>query len=48
MSESIVARDNSDQIIFAKLMGTGVADVCAAKLAYDNATARNLGMELDW
>ena len=48
VSKTIVVRDNSEQIIFAKLMGTGVADVCAAKLAYDNATTKNLGMELPW
>lgn len=48
VSKTIMAREDSGQIIFAKLMGTGVADVCAAKLAYDNATARNLGIELDW
>ena len=48
VSKTIVVRDNSKQIIFAKLMGTGVADVCAAKLAYDNATTKNLGMELPW
>ena len=48
VSETIAIRENSEQIIFAKLMGTGVADVCAAKLAYDNAKATNLGIELPW
>jgi len=48
VSKTIVIRDNSEQIIFAKLMGTGVADVCAAKLAYDNATSKGLGTELPW
>ena len=48
VSKTILIRDDSEQIIFAKLMGTGVADVCAGKLAYDNATAKNLGTELPW
>jgi ornithine cyclodeaminase/alanine dehydrogenase-like protein (mu-crystallin family) len=29
-------------------MGTGVADVAAAKLAYESAKAAGLGMEMDW
>ena len=41
-------RDHRDQIIYAKLMGTGVADVAAAKLAYDRAKAQGVGMEMDW
>ena len=48
VSKTMLIRDDSEQIIFAKLMGTGVADVCAGKLAYDNATAKNLGTELPW
>ena len=45
---AIQGRDNEGQIIYAKLMGTGVADVAAAKLAYDNARERGLGTEMDW
>ena len=41
-------RDNRDQIIYAKLMGTGVADVAAAKLVYDLARARGVGLEMEW
>ncbi len=41
-------RDNNDQIIYAKLMGTGVADVAAAKLAYDTAKQLGIGTEMDW
>jgi len=41
-------RDDKDQIIYAKLMGTGVADVAAAKLAYDRARAKGIGLEMDW
>ena len=44
----VPGRDNKEQIVFAKLMGTGVADVAAAKLAYDRAKARGLGLEMDW
>ena len=45
---AISGRDNEGQIVYAKLMGTGVADVAAAKLAYDNARDRGLGTEVDW
>jgi ornithine cyclodeaminase/alanine dehydrogenase-like protein (mu-crystallin family) len=29
-------------------MGTGVADVAAAKLAYDRGRAAGVGMEMEW
>jgi alanine dehydrogenase len=45
---TVTGRDNRDQIVYAKLMGTGVADVAAAKLAYDKAKAAGVGMEMDW
>jgi ornithine cyclodeaminase/alanine dehydrogenase-like protein (mu-crystallin family) len=45
---AIPGRDNDGQIVYAKLMGTGVADVAAAKLAYDSARERGLGTEMDW
>jgi ornithine cyclodeaminase/alanine dehydrogenase-like protein (mu-crystallin family) len=45
---TVQGRTNADQIIYAKLMGTGVADVAAAKLAYDNAKAAGLGREMEW
>ena len=45
---AISGRDNEGQIVYAKLMGTGVADVAAAKLAYDNARREGLGTEVDW
>jgi ornithine cyclodeaminase/alanine dehydrogenase-like protein (mu-crystallin family) len=44
----VPGRDSRDQIIYAKLMGTGVADVAAAKLAYDRARAQGVGMEMEW
>ena len=45
---AVTGRDNSAQIIYAKLMGTGVADVAAAKLAYDRAKSKSLGLEMEW
>lgn len=44
----VPGRDSRDQVIYAKLMGTGVADVAAAKLAYDQARAAGVGMEMEW
>ncbi|HEU0022209.1 MAG TPA: ornithine cyclodeaminase family protein [Dehalococcoidia bacterium] len=41
-------RGSPQEIVYAKLMGTGVADVAAAKLAYDRAQARGLGTHMDW
>ena len=41
-------RDSAEQIVYVKLMGTGIADVAAAKLAYDSAKAAGLGTEMDW
>ena len=45
---AVTGRDNPEQIIYAKLMGTGVADVAAAKLAYDRAKSKSLGLEMEW
>jgi ornithine cyclodeaminase/alanine dehydrogenase-like protein (mu-crystallin family) len=44
----VKGRDNQNQVVYAKIMGTGVADVAAAKLAYDSAKAKGLGTEMDW
>ncbi len=44
----VSGRDSKEQIVYAKLMGTGVADVAAAKLAYDRAKAAGAGMEMDF
>ena len=41
-------RVNRDEIIYAKLQGTGVADVAAAKLAYDKARKEGFGTELEF
>ena len=48
VSGAVTGRDNKDQVVYAKIMGTGVADVAAAKLAYDAAKAEGLGTEMDW
>ena len=44
----IPGRRSSDENIYAKLMGTGIADVAAAKLAYDRARARGMGTEMEF
>ena len=45
---TVSGRDNPQQIVYVKLMGTGVADVAAAKLAYQQAKAKGLGLEMEW
>ena len=45
---TVSGRDNRDQVVYAKLMGTGVADVTAAKLVYEKAKAAGVGLEMDW
>ena len=40
-------RTTSDEINYAKLMGTGIADVAAAKLAYDMARQKGVGTEME-
>ena len=45
---TIPGRGSPDENIYAKLMGTGIADVAAAKLAYDLARERGVGMEMDF
>jgi ornithine cyclodeaminase/alanine dehydrogenase len=48
VSGAVTGRDDQGQVVYAKMMGTGVADVAAAKLAYDSAKAQGLGTEMDW
>ena len=45
---TVAGRDNADQIVYAKLMGTGIADVAACKLAYEKAKAAGAGTEMEW
>ena len=44
----VKGRHNEDENIYAKLMGTGIADVAAAKLAYDLALEKGIGMDMDF
>lgn len=48
VSGLIKGRGGPTDIVYAKMMGTGVADVAAAKLAYDRAQCDGLGTEMDW
>jgi ornithine cyclodeaminase/alanine dehydrogenase-like protein (mu-crystallin family) len=48
VSGAVKGRTGHQEIVYAKLMGTGVADVAAAKLAYDQARARGVGLEMEW
>ena len=48
VAQTVTGRDSDDQIIYVKLMGTGVADVATAKLAYDRVRALGVGLEMDW
>ena len=48
VSGIIKGRGSPKDIVYAKMMGTGVADVAAAKLAYDRAQSNGLGTEMDW
>ncbi len=41
-------RRSDKEVIYAKLMGTGVADVAAAKLAYDLAKQQGIGTEIEF
>ena len=44
----VPGRTDADEIIYCKLMGTGLADVAAAKLALDRAEELNIGVNVDW
>jgi alanine dehydrogenase len=48
VAKVVPGRENPNEIIYIKLMGTGVADVAAAKLAYDRAKAKGVGLEMEW
>ena len=41
-------RSSADEVAYCKLMGTGLADVAAAKALWEKAEAVNAGTELDW
>ena len=44
----VPGRNNTDEIVYCKLMGTGLADVAAAKLALDRAEEQGVGVQVDW
>lgn len=48
VSGNVPGRSSPNEIVYGKLMGTGVADVAAAKLAYDKATAAGIGYVTPW
>ena len=45
---AVPGRTDPDEIIYCKLMGTGLADVAAAKLALDRAKELEIGVDVDW
>ena len=48
ISGSHVARQSGKDLVYAKLMGTGVADVAAAKLVYEAAIQEGVGVVMDF
>ena len=48
LAGAIPGRAASDEIVYCKLMGTGLADVAAAKVVWDKAEERNIGTVMDW
>ena len=45
---SAPGRADAGEVVYCKLMGTGVADVAAARLVWQRAEERGIGTELDW
>ena len=45
---TIPGRASSDEIVYCKLMGTGLADVAAAKVVWERAEQLDIGMVMDW
>ena len=48
VSGLVPGRMGSDEIVYCKLMGTGLADVAAAKVVLDRAERLGIGTEFDW
>lgn len=44
----VPGRAYPDEIVYCKLMGTGLADIAAAQLVWQRAEQRNLGTVIDW
>ena len=45
---TVPGRVSDDEIVYCKLMGTGLADVAAAKVAWERAEALGIGTVMDW
>lgn len=45
---TIAGRLADDDVVYCKLMGTGLADVAAAKAVWDRAEELGVGLEIDW
>ena len=44
----VPGRASPHEIVYCKLMGTGLADIAAAQLVWQRAEQRNLGAVIDW
>ena len=45
---TVAGRLADDDVVYCKLMGTGLADVAAAKVVWERAEALGVGLEIDW
>ena len=45
---TVAGRLAADDVVYCKLMGTGLADVAAAKVVWERAEALGVGLEIDW
>ena len=45
---TVPGRGSDDEIVYCKLMGTGLADVAAAKVVWERAEQLDIGMVMDW
>jgi ornithine cyclodeaminase/alanine dehydrogenase-like protein (mu-crystallin family) len=48
MAGTIPGRAAGDEIVYCKLMGTGLADVAAAKVVWERAEQLGIGTVMDW
>ncbi len=45
---TVPGRLASDEVVYCKLMGTGLADVAAAKVVWEQSVRLGIGVEMDW
>ena len=45
---TLPGRGSEDEIVYCKLMGTGLADVAAAKVVWERAEELDIGMVMEW